>query len=96
AFVYFDVPVVPITTSVGVHHAGRYYTDSANTIEVGGYTTLEAAVRYRLALGKTVTDFTLRIRNMTNAFYAGYTDISPDQLTIAPPRSIDLLVTGRL
>jgi iron complex outermembrane receptor protein len=96
AFVYFDLQVVPITTSVGLHHAGRYFTDNANTIEVGAYTTLEAAIRYRLAVGTTTTDITLRARNLTNTLYAGYTDISPDQLTIAAPRSVDLLVTARL
>ncbi len=95
AFVYFDAPVLPLTASFGVHHAGRYFTDDANTIEVGGYTTLEAALRYRLTVGRSITDFTLRGRNLTDAFYASYTDISPDQLTIAAPRSVDLLVTAR-
>jgi iron complex outermembrane receptor protein len=93
AFVYFDTPGLPMTVSVGAHRAGRYFTDDANTFEVRGYTTLEAALRYRLAWGDTITDLTLRGRNLTNAFYAGYTDISPDQLTIAPPQSLDLLAT---
>lgn len=93
AFVYFDTPVLPLTASVGVHRAGRYFTDNANTFEVRGYTTLEAALRYRLAWSGTTTDLTLRGRNLNNAFYAGYTDISPDQLTIAAPRSVDFLAT---
>ena len=95
AFLFFDAPVLPVTASFGVHHAGRYFTDDANTIEVRGYTTLEAALRYRLTVGRSVTDITLRGRNLNNAFYASYTDISPDQLTIAAPRGVDLLVTAR-
>jgi iron complex outermembrane receptor protein len=93
AFVFFDTPALPLTASIGVHGSGGYFTDNANSIEVGGFTTFEAALRYRLALGPTVTDLTLRGRNLTNALYASYTDISPDQLTLAPPRSIDLMAT---
>jgi len=95
AFVYYDTPVVPVNVSVGVHHTGRFFTDNANSIEVGSYTTLEAAVRYRLKFERTTLDFSLRGRNLTDALYASYTDMSPDQLTIAAPRSVDLLVTAQ-
>jgi hypothetical protein len=30
----------------------------------------------------------------TDEFYADYSDMSPDQLTIAPPRSVDLTYTA--
>ncbi|MET0388355.1 MAG: TonB-dependent siderophore receptor [Polyangiales bacterium] len=96
AFLFVDTPVLPLTASVGVHHVGRYFTDNANTIRIGGQTTLEAAVRYRLALDAATIDITLRGRNLGDALYAGYTDMSPDQLTIAAPRSVDLLVSARL
>lgn len=95
AFVFFEAPGLPLSASVGVHSAGRYFTDNANTIEVGGYATLEAALGCRLALAGSTADVTLRGRNLTNSLYAGYTDISPDQLSLAPPRSVDLLVTAR-
>ena len=95
AFVYFDAPILPVTAILGVHHAGRFFTTDDNRIEVGGHTTLEAALRYSPSVGRSAMDFTLRGRNLTNTFYASYTDISPDQLTIAPPRSVDLLVTIR-
>jgi iron complex outermembrane receptor protein len=85
--------VLPLTASFGVHGAGRYFTDNANSIKVGGYVTFEAALRYRLAIGRSTTDITLRGRNLTNTLHASYTDISPDQLTLAPPRSVDLLAT---
>jgi iron complex outermembrane receptor protein len=93
AFVFFETPLLPLTASVGVHSSGGYFTDNANSIKVGGFTTYEAALRYRVELGATSTDVTLRGRNLTNALYASYTDISPDQLTLAPPRSVDLMAT---
>ena len=58
-----------------------------------GRDTLEAALRYRLELGHGVMDLTLRGRNLTNALHSRYTGISPDQLTLAPPRSVDLMAT---
>jgi len=93
AFVFIDTLVLPLTASLGVHGAGRYFTDNTNSIEVRGYTTFEAALRCRLELGQAATEITLRARNLTNTLHASYTDISPDQLTLAPPRSVDLMAT---
>jgi iron complex outermembrane recepter protein len=94
-FGFYDTPVIPLTVSAGVHYAGRYFTDDANTIEVRGYATVEASLRYQLRLSDLTLDFTLRGRNLTNTFYATFTDMSSDQLQIAAPRSVDLLVAGR-
>lgn len=95
AFIYYDTPVLPFTLSCGVHHGGRYYTDDANTIEVRSYTTFDAALRYRLRLRDLTLDFTLRGRNLGDVLYANYTDMSPDQLSLAAPRSVDLLVAAQ-
>ncbi len=88
-FAYYTLTGIPMVLSAGVHHSGRYYTDNANTIQVTDYTTVEAAMTYRLSFG----EFTLRGRNLTDELYADYTDISSDMLTIAPPRSVDLTFT---
>lgn len=88
-FAFYDLRGTPVTLSGGVHYGGSYFTDNANTIRVGSYTTLEAAIAYKLPFGI----LTLRGRNLTDEFYADYTDISPDQLTIAPPRSFDLTLS---
>lgn len=93
AFVFFEPPALPLTASVGVHSSAGFFTDNANSIKVGRFTTFEAALRCRIELGPAVTDVTLRGRNLTNALYASYTDISPDQITLAPPRSVDLMAT---
>lgn len=88
-FAFYKFRGAPVTFSGGVHYNGRFFTDNANTIRVGSYTTLEAAISYRFPFG----DLTLRGRNLTDKFYADYSDISPDQLTIGPPRSVDLTLT---
>jgi iron complex outermembrane recepter protein len=90
-FAHLDFQKVPLSLSGGLHYCGRWYTDNANSIRVGDHTTLEAAATYRLAFG----DLTLRGRNLTDEIYADYTDISPDQLTIAAPRSVELSLYTR-
>lgn len=88
-FVSYKVADTPVTLSGGLHYSGRFYTDNANTIRVGSYTTLEAAIGYRLPFG----DLVLRGRNLTDELYADYTDMSPDQLTIGPRRSVELTLS---
>jgi iron complex outermembrane receptor protein len=90
-FAHLELQNVPLTLSGGLHYCGSYYTNNVNSIRVGEHTTLEAAVAYRLPIG----DLTLRGRNLTNEFYADYTDMSPDQLTIAAPRSVELSLYTR-
>jgi len=89
-FGFYSVENTPVTLSAGIRHAGRLFTDNANTIRVKGYTALDAAVGYRLPFG-TVT---LRGRNLTNAFYLDYTDVNPSQFQVAPPRSVDVTFTA--
>lgn len=90
-FAHLELEKVPLTLSGGLHYCGRWYTNNANSIRVGEHTTLEASVAYRLPFG----DLTLRGRNLTDEIYADYTDISPDQLTIAAPRSVELSLYTR-
>ncbi len=90
-FAHLELQNVPLTLSGGLHYCGSYYTNNANSIRVGEHTTLEAAVAYRLPFG----ELTLRGRNLSDEIYADYTDISPDQLTIAAPRSVELSLYTR-
>lgn len=89
-FGFYSVENTPLTLSAGIRHAGRFFTDNANTIRVKGYTALDAAVGYRLPFG-TVT---LRGRNLTDAFYLDFTDVNTSQFQIAPPRSVDVTFTA--
>lgn len=90
-FAFYNVARAPLTVSGGIRHAGRFFTDNANSIRVNGYTTLDAAVGYRVPLG----ELTVRGRNLTDAFYADFTDLSVNQVTLSAPRSVDLTFTFR-
>ena len=59
--------------------------DSANTRLVGSYTTLDAAVGYRLRRGQHLT---LRGRNLTDEVYTQSTSNTAGR--IEPPRSVEL------
>jgi iron complex outermembrane receptor protein len=88
-FAFYELAALPLTVGGGVHRSGRFFTDNANTIRVGAHTTLEASASWRVLSG----EFTLRGRNLTDEFYADYSDMSPDQLAVAPPRSVELTYT---
>ncbi|WP_375285553.1 TonB-dependent receptor [Sphingomonas sp.] len=77
--------------SAGLRAASSYFTDTANTIRVRGYAVADASVGYRLG----GFDLDLRVRNLTDSFYATWRGGSVTQLMIAPPRSVDLTLTGR-
>jgi len=89
-FGFYSFKKIPVTLSAGIRHAGRFFTDNANTIRVKGYTSLDAAIGYRFGFGT----LTLRGRNLTDEFYADYTDVNPSQFQIAAPRSVDLTFTA--
>jgi iron complex outermembrane recepter protein len=90
-FAFYSFDAVPVTVSAGMRHAGRFYTDNANTIRARGYTTVDAAVSYRAGFG----ELTLRGRNLNNAFYLDFTDLSPTQFQVAAPRSVELALLTR-
>jgi len=78
------------TLSVGVRAASGFFTDTANTIRVRGYAVADASIGYRFA----GLDLDLRVRNLTDRFYATWRGGSVTQVIVAPPRSIDLTLTG--
>lgn len=82
---------VPLTIGASVQHVGSFYTDTANTIEVGGRTLVDAWIAYDVGSGT----LRLRGRNLTNAFYADWSGYSPTQVYLGAPRSFDLSYTVR-
>lgn len=89
--VFYNFDPLPVTLSAAVHHVGDLYTSTANTVRVAGYTTLDAALGYRLK-GATVT---LRGRNLANRFYAYWSGYSATQVYVGAPRSVDVALTTR-
>lgn len=90
-FAFYSFEGLPLTVSAGLRHAGRFYTDNANSIRARGYTTVDAAIGYKFGFG----ELTLRGRNLTNAFYVDYTDMLPTQFQVAAPRSVELSLLTR-
>lgn len=90
-FAFYSFEDAPVTVSAGMRHAGRFFTDNANLIRARGYTTIDAAISYRLGFGEV----TLRGRNLTNAFYVDFSDVSTQQFQVAAPRSVEISYSAR-
>ncbi|MBN7796020.1 TonB-dependent siderophore receptor [Parahaliea mediterranea] len=89
-FAFYDVPGTPLTVSAGIRHAGRVFTDEANSIRMDGYTTVDAALSYEFSFG----ELTLRGRNLGDEFYVEYTDVNSRQFQVAPPRTVEVTLSS--
>jgi len=74
-----------------LRQVGKRWGDNANTRRVGGFTTIDAAVGFRVATG---TRLMLRGRNLTDRLYTQ--SISNTAGRLEPPRSVDLTFTTDL
>lgn len=90
-FGFYTFDTLPLTVNAGLRHAGDFYTDNANTIRVKGYTTVDAGISWNASFGT----LTLRGRNLTDEFYADFSDVSTTQFQIAAPRSFDLTLVRK-
>jgi len=81
----------PVTITGGARYASHFFTDNANSIRVRGSTVLDASVGYGLSVGEV----TVRVRNLTDAFYANWFGGSARQITLSAPRSVDVSYTAR-
>jgi iron complex outermembrane receptor protein len=79
------------SVSAGVRAVSGFYTDTANTIRVRGYAVADASVGYRWG----AVDLDLRVRNLTNSFYANWRGGSVTQVMIGAPRSVEATLTSR-
>jgi iron complex outermembrane recepter protein len=85
-FAFYSFEAMPVTVSAGLRHAGRFFTDNANTIRARGYTTIDAAIGYRVSLG----EISLRGRNLADEFYVDYSDVSSTQFQVGAPRTVEI------
>lgn len=85
-FTSYRLKTIPLTIGGSLRKVGSFYTDNANTIEVDGYTLLNAYIAYDLFGGRLM----LRGRNLTDEFYASWSGYSPTQLYLGAPRNVDL------
>ncbi len=77
---------VPMNLFVGLNHTGKIYTDRANQVRINGYTTVDAAISYRIRPAL----LTFRVRNLTDKLYAYYGGRDTSQVLVAPGRTYEL------
>jgi len=87
---YYTLARLPFTLGADVQHAGEFYTDQTNTIEVDGHTIFGASVSTPVAGGTLA----LRGRNLSNQLYGEWSGYSSSQIYIGAPRSVELAWTG--
>jgi iron complex outermembrane receptor protein len=71
---------------LSLNHAGPIFTDTANQIRIDGYTTVDAAVSYRMKPAL----LTFRVRNLTDRLYATWGGRAVSQVLLAPGRSFEV------
>lgn len=86
---YYDLARTPLTIGATLRAAGDVFIDNANTVKTKGWATLDTSAAYRM--GRHA--MTIRVRNVTNAFYADWGRSNGAAVFVRPPRSIDLGVT---
>ncbi|ALN93468.1 TonB-dependent receptor [Lysobacter gummosus] len=83
---WYRLDGLPLSFNLGLRHVGDFYTDNANSTRVRAHTVADAAVDWNGAGGR----YTVRVRNLTDAFYADWSGYSPSQVYLGAPRSVEL------
>ena len=81
----------PLALTGTIRQVGKRWGDNGNTRSVSGFTTVDAAVGYRLRPGARIT---LRGRNLTDRIYTQSVSYTSGRLE--PPRSLDVTFTADL
>ena len=87
-FANYRMQGLPMDLFLSINHTGKMYTDNATQIQIqiSGYTTADAAVRYRIKPAL----LTFRVRNLTDKLYATYVGRTTSQVLLAPQRTVEL------
>ncbi|MGH8082973.1 MAG: TonB-dependent receptor, partial [Lysobacter sp.] len=83
---WYRLDGLPLSFNLGLRYVGDFYTDNANAYRVKAHTVADAAVDWNGANGR----YTLRVRNLTDAFYADWSGYSASQVYLGAPRSVEL------
>jgi iron complex outermembrane receptor protein len=78
----------PFDLTGTIRHVGTRWGDNGNTRLVSGFTTVDAAVGYRIAPGSRIM---VRGRNLTDRIYTQ--SVSNTAGRLEPPRSVDVTLT---
>ena len=82
----YTLEQLPLTMGAGVRHAGAFFTNNANTIEVAGRTLLDISLSYPVGRGTLV----FRGKNLTDEFYADWSGYSSTQVYVGEPRVFEM------
>ena len=81
----YRVAATPLALGVGVRGQGKYFGNNANTLELKGFTVVDAQASWRLGQG----DLILRGKNLTDAFYVEWA-ATANQMLVGMPRVVEL------
>ena len=76
---------MPLALGIGVRGQGKYFGNNANTLELKGFTVVDAQASWRLGQG----DLILRGKNLTDAFYVEWA-ATANQMLVGMPRMVEL------
>ena len=77
---------LPLSFTGIVRHNGDFFTSNANTVNVDGYTLLDAAIAWEAPFGT----LTLRGRNLSDEFYADWSGYASGLVFVGEPRSFEV------
>jgi iron complex outermembrane recepter protein len=71
-----------------LNHSGSQYANSANTLKLDSYTTLDLGVRYRMTVSQNDLVWRVGVDNVTNEKYWANVDGTGTYLVQGDPRTL--------
>ena len=85
----YDIkPVDGLTATAMLNHSGSQYVNSANTLKLDSYTTLDLGVRYRMKVSQNDLVWRVGVDNVTNEKYWANVDGTGTYLVQGDPRTL--------
>jgi len=84
---WYRLEGLPLSFGLGLRHVGDFYTDNANAYRVRSHTVVDASVAWEPT---SASRYSLRLRNLGNAFYAQWSGYSATQVYLGAPRTLEL------
>ncbi|ALN78919.1 TonB-dependent receptor [Lysobacter antibioticus] len=84
---WYRLEGLPLSFGLGLRHVGDFYTDNANAYRVRSHTVADASVAWEPS---SAGRYSLRLRNLGNAFYAQWSGYSATQVYLGAPRTLEL------
>ncbi len=87
----YDIkPVEGLTATALLNHSGSQYANSANTLKLDSYTTLDLGMRYRMKVNQNDLVWRVAVENVTNEKYWSNVDDTGTYLAQGDPRTLKI------